>query len=60
MENFKRMTIDQPSKIQNYYNLHNRHVLALITEENQVKIYFMEGVVISQLISKNALIEGWR
>ena len=57
----KRMWINQPSKLQEFHDLHGTNVLA--TDEpymnGTARIYFLSGSVVSQLISYNCLSNGW-
>jgi hypothetical protein len=53
------MWINQPSTLQDYHKLNGKNVLADMTEEQVVDIYFLSGEVVSQRISRMALSEGW-
>ena len=55
----ERMWINQPSELQQSHKLHGSRVLAELTGEESVTIYFLEGKVISQTIFVTALSHGW-
>ena len=58
-----RMTIDQPSASQRWHALHGTRVLVNLKStlhSNAVTIWFLEGSIISQNISRDALVTGWR
>lgn len=56
----KRMWIDQPSTLQTFHDLHGVNVLCCPSKEDTVRVYFLEGKIISQLIWRNALAPGWK
>lgn len=51
-----RKWINQPSVTQTYHGLHGKRVL--YDPKNQ-EIWFTDGNIVSQMIDKNALSEGW-
>jgi hypothetical protein len=55
-----RMWINQPSTLQKFHALNGTNVLAEHESANIMRIYFLSGDVISQLISKTVLSDGWR
>lgn len=56
----ERMWINQPSTLQPFHKLHGSNVLALPDGGDFVRVYFVSGDVISQLIPKLALSKGWK
>lgn len=54
-----RMWINQPSTLQPFHHLHGCRVLATHEYDDTWRIYFLQGDVISQQISKLALSPGW-
>lgn len=63
MDNFKRMWINQPSTLQPLHKLNGINVLA-DTQDNEhsgksIRIYFLNGEVVSQLAPKLSLSPGW-
>lgn len=54
-----RMTINQPSTLQAAHHLHGVKVLASLGACGWSTIYFLSGVVVSQVIKTNALDKGW-
>jgi hypothetical protein len=57
--NVYRMWINQPSTDQPLHSLHGTNVLAVI-EDNDWRIYFLSGVVVSQVAHASSLSIGWR
>lgn len=55
----KRMWINQPSTLQPFHYLHGEKVLA-IPESNSWRVYFLKDSVVSMLVPKNTLSEGWK
>ena len=55
----KRMWINQPSRSQQFHDLHGTNVLAVHEYDDTWRIYFLSGNVISHQISRLALSEGW-
>lgn len=55
----ERMWINQPSKLQVYNQLHGTNVLAIKESDTVYRVYFLEGNVVSQRVSKLALSKGW-
>lgn len=58
-----RMWINAPSTLQDDHHLHGRHVLVaaddLRSKDKTIQVWFTEGTVISRMIHKLALSEGW-
>jgi hypothetical protein len=53
-----RAWINQPSTLQAHYHLHGQRVIA--HQQGAVTcIYFLDGVIESQLIDPTALAKGW-
>ena len=52
-----RVKVNQPSTLQPYHSLHGKIGIAVFDNsyKGEVKIYFTEGVNVSQHIDKNAL-----
>lgn len=58
----KRMWINQPSKDQPLHRLHGTNVILVPRkgEDETVTVYFTSGVIVSQMVPKNVLSEGWK
>jgi hypothetical protein len=56
----KRMWINQPSTWQAQHALHGKNVLALVDDTDFYRVYFTEGPIVSTVISKLCLSNGWR
>ena len=59
----KRMWINQPSTLQNYHELHGVNVLAEFVDGEHcyaVRVYFLSGPVVSQVVTVGCLSEGWK
>ena len=54
-----RMWIDQPSMSQPFHHLNGTNVLAQHEYDDTMRIYFLEGDVVSQQIPRLALSKGW-
>ena len=61
MITLQRMWINQPSAAQVYHHLHTTNVLAHIEslEDGYLRVYFVDGKVISQQMEYRALSQGW-
>lgn len=56
-----RCWINQPSTLQEHHKLHGQNVLMEDKGiSNTVKIYFTSGEVVSMIIGRNCLCEGWK
>lgn len=57
----KRMWINQPSTLQSLHDLHGTNVLACTEDytERTVIIYYLSGDVISSVVPKLCLSNGW-
>lgn len=58
----KRMWIDQPSSLQPLHSEHGTNVLACEEDytPGSVKIYYLSGPVISAVVFKICLSNGWQ
>lgn len=56
----KRAWINQPSTLQPLHRLHGTNVLVEWGFDDEVRIYFLNGPIESQLASKLWLSLGWR
>lgn len=54
-----RAWINQPSTLQPYHKWHGQKVL-VVENENDVRVYFLDGEVISMKIDRLALSPGWK
>jgi len=54
-----RMWINQPSELQVYHAYHGKNVLAEEENETTMRVYFLEGNIISMQMDRNALSMGW-
>jgi hypothetical protein len=59
MPEIRRMFVNQPSSLQPHHDLHGARVLAIAETETHYRVYFTEGSVISMMMTKLALSEGW-
>lgn len=60
MKDLRRMWVNQPSNLQPLHKLHGTNVLAC-TEYNAImKMYFLNGPIISQQCDVSCLSEGWK
>lgn len=59
MTNIKRMWVNQPSTQQQYHSQHGTKVLAEITNDEIIDVYFLSGAIIGQKMHKIALSQGW-
>ncbi len=55
----KRMWIDQPSTLQPLHKLNGVNVLAVEETDVCMRVYFLQGDVISQQVPKICLSDGW-
>lgn len=55
-----RVWVNQPSKLQDYHHLHGQQFIAVHDYDNTYRIYFLNGSVISQQITEDALVPGWK
>ena len=60
MMELKRMWINQPSTLQQHHDLKGRNVLTRYKDKVFVRVWFVDGPVISQKIARNVLSHGWR
>ena len=56
----RRCWINQPSSLQPLHHLHGVRVLATKDYGDLDRVYFLDGDVISQVVPRLALVEGWR
>ncbi len=55
----ERMWINQPSKLQPLHHLHGTRVLATPERKGIMRVYFVDGDVISMECPINTLSAGW-
>jgi hypothetical protein len=55
----RRMWINQPSKLQPLHKLHGTNVLAVHEYDSTYCIFFLDGPVVSQQVSRLCLSIGW-
>lgn len=58
----KRMWFNQPSKLQEYHNLHGTNVLVNFEGgygPNSAEVFFLEGETISMIMDTICLSPGW-
>ena len=60
MSEVRRCWINQPSSLQPLHHLHGVRVLATKDYGDLDRVYFLDGDVISQVVPRLALVEGWR
>lgn len=54
------MWINQPSTLQPLNKLHGTNVLANITQESSVRVWFLSGDVVSMQLPRICLSRGWK
>jgi hypothetical protein len=59
MVDIKRMWINQPSTSQEFHHMHGTKVLAIRESPVMMRVYFLDGDVISQHMPTKALSMGW-
>jgi hypothetical protein len=59
MPYIKRMWINQPSTSQEFHKMHGTRVLAIHESFLMMRVYFLDGDIISQQIPTMALSMGW-
>jgi len=57
--NPRRMWVNQPSSHQPHHAHHGTRVLALAEDPTTMRVYFLEGPVISMQMGRESLSEGW-
>ncbi len=56
----QRMWVNQPSTLQLLHSLHGKNVLAVAEHDDVMRIYFVDGPIVSQQAPRNSLSVGWR